>query len=107
MVGVEAAVGVGGISIAGRVVPLAPVSETYRAYTQGALDGKPATTTWWLAPFFRELYPQIELDEARMLVPAGKVITAGAAPPVHTAGTSQGTGFAMRESQRRPAIAAR
>jgi transcriptional regulator GlxA family with amidase domain len=52
---------------------------TFMLAASGALDGRPATTTWWLAPLFRQLYPQIELDEARMLVPAGKVVTAGAA----------------------------
>ena len=52
---------------------------TFVLAASGALDGRPATTTWWLAPLFRQLYPQIELDEARMLVPAGKVVTAGAA----------------------------
>ena len=52
---------------------------TFMLAASGALDGRAATTTWWLAPFFRQLYPQIELDEARMLVPAGKVVTAGAA----------------------------
>jgi transcriptional regulator GlxA family with amidase domain len=52
---------------------------TFMLAASGALDGRSATTTWWLAPLFRQLYPQIELDEARMLVPAGRVITAGAA----------------------------
>jgi transcriptional regulator GlxA family with amidase domain len=52
---------------------------TFVLAASGALDGRPATTTWWLAPFFRKLYPQVELDASRMLVPAGKVVTAGAA----------------------------
>lgn len=43
------------------------------------LDGQPATTTWWLAAAFRERFPQVKLDETRMLVEAGNVITAGAA----------------------------
>jgi transcriptional regulator GlxA family with amidase domain len=52
---------------------------TFMLAASGALDGRPATTTWWLAPLFRQLHPLIELDEARMIVPAGKVVTAGAA----------------------------
>lgn len=45
----------------------------------GLLDGKPATTSWWLAPTFRGRFPAAELDEARMLVRAGNVVTAGTA----------------------------
>jgi transcriptional regulator GlxA family with amidase domain len=52
---------------------------TFVLAASGALDGLKATTTWWLAPLFRELYPQVELDESRMLVPAGRLVTAGAA----------------------------
>lgn len=43
------------------------------------LNGHSATTTWWLAPLFRERYPQVELDESRMLVHSGGFVTAGAA----------------------------
>ena len=52
---------------------------TFMLAASGALDGKAATTTWWLAPLFRQLYPHLALDEGRMLVPAGSVVTAGAA----------------------------
>jgi len=52
---------------------------TFMLAASGALDGRLATTTWWLAPFFRQLYPQVQLDASRMLVPSGKVVTAGAA----------------------------
>ncbi|KJV35731.1 GlxA family transcriptional regulator [Luteibacter yeojuensis] len=45
----------------------------------GLLDGQDATTTWWLAPLFRQRYPQVRLDETRMLVPTEVGVTAGAA----------------------------
>jgi len=45
----------------------------------GLLDHREATTTWWLAPLFRQRYPNILLDESRMLVPTEIGVTAGAA----------------------------
>jgi transcriptional regulator GlxA family with amidase domain len=45
----------------------------------GLLDHREATTTWWLAPLFRQRYPNVKLDESRMLVPTDIGVTAGAA----------------------------
>jgi transcriptional regulator GlxA family with amidase domain len=45
----------------------------------GLLDGCDATTTWWLAPCFREQFPRARLDETRMIVESGRVVTAGTA----------------------------
>ena len=43
------------------------------------LDGEEATTTWWLAPLFRQRYPRVQLDESRIIVQSNMVVTAGAA----------------------------
>jgi transcriptional regulator GlxA family with amidase domain len=52
---------------------------TFLLAETGLLDHQEATTSWWLGPFFRQRYPTIRLDESRMLVPSGRVATAGAA----------------------------
>jgi transcriptional regulator GlxA family with amidase domain len=52
---------------------------TFVLAAAGVLDGKRATTTWWLGPAFRARFPAVVLDEGRMVVDAGGVITAGAA----------------------------
>ena len=45
----------------------------------GLLNGEEATTTWWLAPLFRQRYPLVRLDETRLVVPSNAMVTAGAA----------------------------
>ncbi len=52
---------------------------TFLLAEAGLLDHREATTTWWLAPLFRQRYPKVRLDESRMLVPTDVGVTAGAA----------------------------
>ena len=52
---------------------------TFLAAESGVLNGEIATTTWWLAPYFRQRYPLVRLEDGRMLVRSGRVLTAGAA----------------------------
>src|SRR5262249_20604940 len=43
------------------------------------LDGRRATTSWWLGPTFRREFPAVELEESSMLVIDRQTLTAGAA----------------------------
>ena len=57
----------------------ASCSSVFMLAEAGLLHEKNATTSWWLATTFRERYPDVTLDEARMLVRDGPRLTAGAA----------------------------
>jgi transcriptional regulator GlxA family with amidase domain len=58
---------------------LGACTSTFLLASSGILDGGRATTTWWLSPVFRERFPRIALDDSRMIVESGRVVTAGAA----------------------------
>jgi transcriptional regulator GlxA family with amidase domain len=52
---------------------------TFVLAESGLLDGREATTTWWLTPLFRQRYPNVHLDALRTIVSSGTTLTAGAA----------------------------
>lgn len=45
----------------------------------GLLDRRRATSAWWLAPVFHELYPAVALDTDELVLSEGPFTTAGAA----------------------------
>jgi transcriptional regulator GlxA family with amidase domain len=57
----------------------AACSATFLVASTGLLDGRRATTTWWLAPLFRGMFPAIRVDPDAVLVSDGPFTTAGAA----------------------------
>lgn len=64
---------------AGKTKIAASCSAAFLLAQAGLLDGRRATTAWWLAHAFRARYPAVALDEAKMLVRDGPFLTAGAA----------------------------
>jgi len=57
----------------------ASCSATFVLGRAGVLDGREATTTWWLAPVFARMFPRAKLRQDRMVVTSGNVISAGSA----------------------------
>lgn len=51
---------------------------TFVLAESGLLEGRMATTTWWLRESFRQRYPGVRLNADRALVDDGSIITAGA-----------------------------
>jgi transcriptional regulator GlxA family with amidase domain len=52
---------------------------TFFLAESGVLDGRLATTSWWLGPAFRSHYPAVILDETRIIARDARITTAGAA----------------------------
>jgi transcriptional regulator GlxA family with amidase domain len=52
---------------------------TFILAESGLLNGRRATTTWWLAPAFRQRYPKVELVTEQIVVADWPIATAGAA----------------------------
>jgi transcriptional regulator GlxA family with amidase domain len=51
---------------------------TFVLAESGLLEGRMATTTWWLRDSFRQRYPGVRLNADRALVDDGSILTAGA-----------------------------
>ncbi|MBO9449038.1 helix-turn-helix domain-containing protein [Tropicibacter sp. R16_0] len=70
----------------------------------GLLDGRGVTTTWWLAPYLKSLFPKVRLDPSQIVRRDGDLITAGAAfaqIDLMLALIEQFGGFALAEDCRR------
>lgn len=57
----------------------AACTATFVAAQAGLLDGRRATTSWWLGPYFRERFPRVILEDSKVIVPSRGCVTAGAA----------------------------
>ncbi|MEO5816792.1 MAG: helix-turn-helix domain-containing protein [Gemmatimonadaceae bacterium] len=57
----------------------ASCSAVFLVASTGILDGRRATTTWWLAPLFQRMYPNVQLDADEMVIGDRAITTAGAA----------------------------
>jgi transcriptional regulator GlxA family with amidase domain len=57
----------------------AACSGSFLLAESGVLDQQKATTSWWLSAYFRQRFPNVELDETHMVVPDDRFVTAGAA----------------------------
>ena len=66
-------------SFAGGATLAASCASSFLLAEAGVLDGRQATTSWWLAPTFARWYPHVHLMADRVVVADGQLITGGAA----------------------------
>lgn len=59
-------------------------SGTFLLAMAGLLDGRRATTSWWLASAFRRHFPAVRLEEQELIVEDGDIITTGASTSVYS-----------------------
>ncbi|HEX3140301.1 MAG TPA: helix-turn-helix domain-containing protein, partial [Rhizobacter sp.] len=57
----------------------ASCSAVFLLQAAGLLEGRRATTSWWLAPLLKRMQPGCAVDADRMVCADGPVVTAGAA----------------------------
>jgi len=62
----------------------ATCSGTYLLAMTGLLDGRRATTSWWMASSFRKHFPAVQLEEQALIIEDGNVITTGASTSVYS-----------------------
>jgi transcriptional regulator GlxA family with amidase domain len=62
----------------------ATCSGTYLLAIAGLLDGRRATTSWWMASSFRRHFPAVHLEEQALMVDDGDFITTGASTAVYS-----------------------
>lgn len=60
----------------------ASCSGTFLLAATGLLDGRRATTAWWLAHAFQRQFPRVKLEADAMVVDEGGLLTTGAATAV-------------------------
>ncbi|HVU02909.1 MAG TPA: helix-turn-helix domain-containing protein [Polyangiaceae bacterium] len=57
----------------------AACTATFVLARAGLLEGRHATTSWWLGTYFREQFPRVFLEESKIVVQSRGCVTAGAA----------------------------
>jgi transcriptional regulator GlxA family with amidase domain len=62
----------------------ATCSGTYLLAMTGLLDGRRATTSWWMATAFRRHFPAVCLEEQALIVDDGNLLTTGASTSVYS-----------------------